>query len=66
MPVPQNAHQPAYGTAPCRTAITDCSTAKKKNDPYRIEREITPLAAAPATERSERVGEEAEVNRKPH
>ena len=60
LPVPQNAHQPAYGTAPCRTAITDCSTAKKKKDPYRIEREITPLAAAPATERSERVGEEAE------
>ena len=65
MPVPQNAHQPAYGTAPCRTAITDCSTAKKKKDPYRIEREITPLAAAPATERSERVGEEAEVNPSP-
>uniref|UniRef100_UPI0021B28D62 hypothetical protein n=1 Tax=Escherichia coli TaxID=562 RepID=UPI0021B28D62 len=39
---------------------------KKKKDPHRIEREITPLAAAPATERSERVGEEAEVNRKPH
>jgi len=29
-------------------------------------REVTPLAAAPATERSERVGEEAEENRKPH
>ena len=26
-------------------------------------REVTPLAAAPATERSERVGEEAEDNR---
>ncbi|HDD8780617.1 TPA: hypothetical protein PBP10_005004 [Escherichia coli] len=26
-------------------------------------REVTPLAAAPATERSERVGEEAEENR---
>ncbi|BDW57554.1 hypothetical protein NU11F40_47620 [Escherichia coli] len=29
-------------------------------------REVIPLAAAPATERSERVGEEAEENRKPH
>ncbi len=29
-------------------------------------REVAPLAAAPATERSERVGEEAEENRKLH
>ncbi|HFG6575280.1 TPA: hypothetical protein ACGICL_004811, partial [Salmonella enterica subsp. enterica serovar Typhimurium] len=38
---------------------------KKKKDPHRIEREIPPLAAAPATERSERVGEEAEDLRRP-
>ncbi|MDJ5539841.1 hypothetical protein M9570_24450, partial [Salmonella sp. SC43] len=50
---------------PMSTATTDNSRAKKKKDLHHV-RVIPPLAAAPATERSERVGEEAEVNRKPH
>ncbi len=62
---PPNAHQPACGTIPSPPQSQTASLQKKKRT-HRIEREITPLAAAPATERSERVGEEAEESRKPH
>ena len=48
------------------TATPDNSSAKKKKRICITTRVIPPLAAAPATERSERVGEEAEENRKPH
>lgn len=39
MPVPQNAHQPAYGTAPLPHRNHRLLYRKKKKDPYRIERE---------------------------
>lgn len=63
LPFPQTLHHPAYRTDPNSTATTDNSRAKKKTELPDNMREVTPLAAALATERSERVGEEAEENR---
>lgn len=59
LPFPPTFHHPAYRTIPCAPQLLITPVQKKKRLCITT-RVIPPLAAAPATERSERVGEEAE------
>jgi hypothetical protein len=56
-------HHPAYRTIPCAPLLL-ITPVQKKNRICITTRVIPPLAAAPATERSERVGEEAEESQR--
>ena len=63
LPFPPTFHHPAYRTIPCAPQLLITPVQKKKRICITT-RVIPPLAAAPATERSERVGEEAEESQR--
>ncbi len=63
LPFPPTFHHPAYRTIPCAPLLLITPVQKKKRICITT-RVIPPLAAAPATERSERVGEEAEESQR--